>query len=129
MPFRSKIKKLDKWSRERENTAMAEQEPFIVLPEAEEIMRRLKTVNDDAYMASTFYPLIAQAAGHELIAEGVVMMLTFKIHDYVSAGYPPLIGNLLHAVVPRYIDALVDNKEIAEKAKRFHQEAIDEVKK
>lgn len=113
--------------RERENTLMSQQEAVIVLPDAEEIIRRLKKVNDDAYTAKTFYPLIAQAAGHELIAEGVVNMLTFKIYDYVSAGYPPMMESLLHAWVPLYIDALVDNKEVAEAAKRFHQEVHQEV--
>ena len=102
----------------------------VTLPKAGEIIDRLKTVDDDAYMAEKFYTMVANEAGRELVAQGVVLMFTLKIHDFVASGdYPPVIGTLLHLNVARYIDALVDDKEVAEEAKRFHQEAMDDTLK
>ena len=102
---------------------------IITLPSAEEIMRRLKKVEKMGardYMAERFYPLIAQEAGLELVAQGVVMMLTLKIDDFISSGgYSPFMTGILHRYVPRLIDALVDDKDVAKEAKRFHQEAMD----
>lgn len=95
------------------------------LPTAAEIVERLKKANDDAYLVETFYPTIAKEAGRELIAEGIVMMFTLKIYDYQQSGYRPVIGSILQMQVPRFIDALVDDKEVAEAAKAFHQEAVD----
>jgi len=60
----------------------------VILPSAEEIVKRLSSVYNDAYMKERFYPLIAQETGRELVASGVVMMFTLKIHDFVNSGYP-----------------------------------------
>jgi len=110
---------------------MSKQDKVVTLPSAEEIMSRLRKVDMGAndYMAERFYPLIVQEAGRELVAQGVVMMLTLKIHDFMSSGYPPVMTGILHMYVPQLIDALVDDKEIAEEAKRFHQEAMDAARK
>lgn len=110
---------------------MSEQDKVVTLPSAEEIMSRLNKVEMGAsdYMAKRFYPLIAQEAGRELVAQGVVMMLTLKIHDFVSSGYPPVMSGILHMYVPQLIDALVDDKDVAEEAKRFHQEAMEATRK
>lgn len=80
---------------------MPEKTKVVTLPSAEEIMARLKKVNDDDCMAERFYPLIAWEAGREPVAEGVVMMLALKIHDFVSSGYPPVMtGHLAHVCSP-----------------------------
>lgn len=101
----------------------------ITLPDAEEIVARLKKAYNDSYMAERFYPLIAQEAGRELVAQGVVLMLSLKIHDFVASGYPPVMTGILHMYVPQFIDALVDDKDVAEEAKRFHQEAMNTTRK
>jgi len=110
---------------------MSKQDKVVTLPSAEEIMSRLSKVEMGAndYMAERFYPLIAQEGGRELVAQGVVMMLTLKIHDFMSSGYPPVMTGILHMYVPQLIDALVDDKDVAEEAKRFHQEAMDATRK
>lgn len=110
---------------------MSKQDKVVTLPSAEEIMNRLKKVEMGAndYMAERFYPLIAQEAGRELVAQGVVMMLTLKIHDFMSSGYPPIMTGILHMYVPQLIDALVDDKDVAEEAKRFHQKVMDATRK
>ena len=100
----------------------------VTLPSAEEIISRLRKVNDDDYMTERFYSKIAQEAGRELVAPGIVLMFTLKIHDFVESGYPEVMASLLHMYVPHYIDALVDDPEVAEAAKAFHQEAVSATK-
>jgi len=103
---------------------------FITLPGSEEILRRLKTVSDDDVLIRSFFPLIAKEAGHELVAEGIPMMFALKIYEFINGGgYPSFLGGLLHLSVPNYIDALVDDKEIAEAAKSFYQESMDAMRK
>ena len=118
---------------ERENTLKFEQElpqePYIVLPDAEEIMRRLMAVDDNAYLASAFYPLIAKEANRELVADGVVLMFGVKILNFQEAGNEPILSFILNTKVPRFIDALVDDRGVAEKAKTFHRETMEAWKK
>jgi hypothetical protein len=98
----------------------------VTLPSSKEIMERLQKVDMGAndYMSERFYPLIAREGGHELVAQGVVMMLTLKIYDFMKdGGYPPMMESILHLHVPRLIDALIDDKEVATEAKKFHKEA------
>jgi len=110
---------------------MSKQDKVVTLPSAEEIMSRLKKVDMGAkeYMEERFFPLICQEAGRELVAQDVVMMFTLKIYDFMQSGYPPVMTGILHMYVPQLIDALVDDKEVAEEAKRFHQEAMDTTRK
>lgn len=110
---------------------MSKKDKVVTLPNAQEIMERLKKVGmgADDYMAERFYPLIAAEGGRELVAQGVVMMLTLKIHDFVHSGYPPVMEGILHMYVPQLIDALVNDPEIAKEAKSFHQEAMDATRK
>ena len=98
----------------------------ITLPNAQGIMERLQKVDMGAneYMAERFYPMVSQEAGHELIAQGVVMMLTLKIHNFMTQGYPPAMEVIMQMYVPQFIDALVDDKEVAEAAKVFHKGAF-----
>lgn len=99
--------------RHRETTAKN-----VVLPKQEEILERLRQVDNDDCLVERFYPLIAEEAGCELVAEGVAMMLTLKVHDFAES-YPPPMGAFLSLYVPRFIDALVDDKEVAEDAKKW----------
>ena len=98
----------------------------VTLPSKEEIMKRLRPVHDDAYMAERFLPLVAEkAAGKKLVAEGIVMMLSLAVADFVKSGYPPQMEGVLLLYMPMYIDALVDDKEVAKTAKNFFSEAMD----
>jgi len=102
----------------------------ITLPNANEMMKRLRSVCDDGGMDERFYKAhLLPNAGRELVAEGIVLMLTLSIYDFISSGYPRIMESILHGYVPMWIDALVDDKEVAGAAKAFHQEAIDGTKK
>ncbi len=103
----------------------------VVLPSAQEIMQRLAKVDmgANAYMAERFYPSIAKEGGRQLVASGIVLMLSLKVHDFVASGYPPMMEGIMQMYVPKFIDVLVDDMEVAEEARRFHQEAMDAVGK
>lgn len=97
----------------------------IILPSSEEIVERLKQVLDDEYMAQKFYPLIAQYGGEQKVAMGVVMMLVLAIEDFMQSGYPAAMRGILYMDVPRFIDALIDDKEVAEEAKMHWQNILN----
>ena len=95
------------------------------LPSSDEIMRRLTAVYADPHTVERFYPLIAKEGGREIVATGVCVRFTLSIHDYVQ-GMPPMIANLMFFWVPKWIDALIDDKEVAKEAKKQWQKAMDE---
>ena len=83
----------------------------IILPDHEDMLRRLKSVMDEPHAVEQLYPLILKNAGRELVGMGVVMMLQLAIADY-TAGLPPIISILVQQRVDDYITALVDDEEV-----------------
>ena len=94
------------------------------LPEAKEIVRRLSTVYDDE-LAQALYAYIADRAGRPLFALGIVTMFAQGI-DTVSAGYAPVMKNIMQGFIPNWIDALVDDKEVAKEAKDYYEKAANQ---
>lgn len=90
---------------------MPESPKTIILPDREDMLRRLKSVMDEPHAVEQFYPLILKDAGRELVGMGVVMMLQLAIADY-TAGLPPVMGAMLQMRVDDYITALVDDEEV-----------------
>ena len=95
----------------------------ITLPDRDEMLQRLLKVNDDRHVQERFYPILLESAGQERTARGVVLMLTLAIHDYVEG--MPVMSDHMHMLVPRFIEALVDDKEVAEQAESFLQETLE----
>jgi len=87
----------------------------------QEIIRRLSSVNDEETLVSRFYPLIANDAGRQLVAEGLVIMFQLASYDFCQ-GHPPMISTLIQMQIPQWIDALIDDKEVVEAAKQFMEE-------
>jgi|GEM_PF-2271875 len=98
----------------------------VTLPSEEEIMARLQELDlgENDYMAEEFYPTIGKEAGRELNAWDIVEMFAEKIHNFVSSRRSPMIIGILHTHVPQFIDALVDDEEIARLAKNIHKELM-----
>ena len=95
----------------------------VTLPDRDEMLKRLLKVSDNSHAQERFYPILLQSAGRVLVAQGVVMMLTLAIYDYTE-GMPPMMTNLMYMQAPHIIEALVDDKEIADQAKAFLQETL-----
>jgi hypothetical protein len=98
-------------------------EKTITLPDREDMLKRLLGVCDMSHMEERFYPILLKNAGQERVASGVVMMLALAIHDYTE-GMPAMMSGLIYMEAPNFIDALVDDKEVAEQAKTFLQQVL-----
>lgn len=95
------------------------------LPNADEIIKRLKKVDAKMsdYFSEHFYPLIAQYCGGRMLTpSGVVLMLVQSINDFAKDA--PILAGVLYDRVPNYIDALVDDKEVAVQAKQEFAKAL-----
>lgn len=101
-------------------------ETLITLPSQDILLERLCSVNDQSHLQEHFYPLLAEHAGTELMAEGVVIMLLLAISDYTE-GLPPLLKKLILMEADEYIDALVvDYQSVATEAKAFLRETLNQ---
>ncbi len=89
----------------------------VALRSREEMLKRLLVVNDNNHAREHLYPLLLENANRELVAQGIVMMLVTTIFDYTEDIKP--IRNLLLMMAPDYIDAVVDDEEVATEAKAF----------
>lgn len=92
------------------------------LPNKDEMLARLKAVDDNSHLQQKFYPRLLKDAGSQKVPMGVVMMLTLAIHDYTQ-GMPPMMANILSMRVPDFIDALIPDPKAAAEAKKHWEEA------
>ncbi len=102
---------------------------LIKLPDdPKEIVERLTKVLDEHNIVEKIYYIIAESAGRELYPQGVVMMFTLAAHDF-SLDYGAIAGNVTLRFIPRWIDALIDDKDAAEQAKSFLSGVEEKVEK
>jgi hypothetical protein len=87
----------------------------IVLPEEEDMLRRLQSVDDDPYMVQKLYPLILRHAGQEKQALGILLMLQLAICDFTE-GLPPQLGTAVNMRLPNFVSALVDDETVKNEA-------------
>lgn len=99
------------------------EEKVITLPGRDEMQKRLLAINGSSHLQQKFYPILLEYAGRQLFPQGVVTMLVLAIHDYIE-GMPPMMSDLMYMSAPKFIEALVDNPEDAERAKTFLQDAL-----
>jgi len=83
----------------------------IVLPEIEEMQRRLISVDNTEYMSSKFYPLLTEYAGREMEILGVVHVLVLAVTIH-SEGKPPMFSKVLFMRLPEFVKALIDDEEM-----------------
>lgn len=100
-------------------------EKTITLPNRDEMLQRLLKVNDISHLQERFYPILLKSAGQERVAQGVVLMLMLAIHDYIK-GMPKVMEGVMCMQAPQFIDALVEDHEVAEQAKQFLQESLSQ---
>lgn len=100
----------------------------ITLPAPEEIMTRLTEVLDEHTMRERFYPFIARHGGAEKNAYGVVNIFALAIYDFMQGGYPPVLSNVLYMWMPHFIEAIVDDQEVATQAKSILDEVLKQLR-
>jgi len=92
----------------------------LILPERDNMLRRLKTVLDDPHAEAGLYPRLLKHAGQQKAPEGVVLMFMLAIADY-TAGLPPTMELTLGIALPRFIGALIDDENLRQEALDFLQ--------
>ncbi|HYE59749.1 MAG TPA: hypothetical protein VEA18_01025 [Candidatus Kapabacteria bacterium] len=90
----------------------------IVLPDREEMLRRLKAADPDRYHEERLFPLFLKSAGRTLNATGVALMYELISYAYTfERQQPPAAYDMMLMAADKYIDALVDDPEVAVEAK------------
>ncbi|MFJ7997558.1 hypothetical protein ACIQ7D_10490 [Streptomyces sp. NPDC096310] len=97
--------------------------PTITLPDHDEIVRRLLTVNDEPHMRKGFYPRIAAKAGATLNGRGVAFALRLAVADYMAGGPPSPMNRILEELLPAYVTVLVDDTDVRADAHAALEEA------
>ena len=90
------------------------------LPSADEIVRRLTSVNDDE-TTRAIYADIARFENRQLTAGGIMLMLSQAISDHVPGGE---LAAMIRSFIPAWIDLLVENEAVAREAKELHEKVL-----
>lgn len=98
----------------------------IVMPNRDDMLRRLVGVMDEPHAQEGFYSIVLRSAGNELNGYGVVTMLTLALHDYSAL---PMVKNIIQRMMPRFVEALVDDEEVRKDALHLIEEAESKIKK
>jgi hypothetical protein len=85
------------------------------LPSESEIMRRLQSVGSEY---EDLFPYIASSAGEQCKASEIVYYISMAIEALAYSRALPAT-RMFMTTVPRWIDALIDDPEIAEEAKEI----------
>jgi hypothetical protein len=99
----------------------------IVLPEPEEMYRRLLTLEEDLHVKRNYFPILLQEAGRSLSPSGLVNVFSLTMYKYCE-NLSYAVYYSLFLLVPIYIDALVDDAEFVEAAKSFHAQVEEKLK-
>ena len=87
----------------------------IVMPENDEMLRRLVGVMDELHAREFFYPLILKGARRELNGMGVVLMVTLAIEDYTNE-LPPIMKSIVYMRLRDFVSALIDDEQVKQDA-------------
>src|SRR3989338_11612817 len=111
----------------KERARLLQKSKKIVLPDAEEMLARLRKVHSDSHADSGIHPWILTHAGTSKVAAGIVMMLVLAIDEYYTKEkFPPIMLAILNSDIPQYIDALVDDLEVRKEARALYEEILSD---
>jgi hypothetical protein len=100
-----------------------------LLKDAEEIICRLSSVDDDAHYIQYLYPVIAAKIGKSNTSHDLLSTFTLIIRDYIVAtGYTGELATIMEAEVhvnfADWIDALeLGDEEVIKEIKALHAQA------
>ena len=77
----------------------------ITLPDAPEMMSRLRSVLDEPHAVAKLYPKITRHAGERKNRDGIELMLTLAICDYTE-NLPDVVATGLRMMLPAFAAAL-----------------------
>lgn len=104
---------------------------FALLPERDEILLRLQKVANTEHLHQRFYPkLIWILSGKQAQGPSLAWLFIFAIEDYVKED-SELSGMgmlMMCELALQWIDAIVDDPEVANTAKEIIEKKIAEIK-
>jgi hypothetical protein len=92
---------------------------FAVFPGEEEIMKKLLAVHKHHYPERYFYPCFLEFADQKLSAEQIATVFFQKTQEFTQNSRKGIFQLIINVLVPDYIDALVEDKEVSAEAKKF----------
>jgi len=95
----------------------------VKLPWQGELMHRLLAANDDPNLYEHLYPIFFRHLGREMTADDIARMVGCAIQEY-AGGMPRGVQDRLYELAPRFIDALVRDRGVADEAKRIMEETL-----
>jgi hypothetical protein len=82
---------------------------IITLPNADEMMRRLRSVMDETHAVANLYPNITKHAGEQKTPEGINLMVMLAVYDYAD-GLPTVVIAGLEVIIPDLVQALTSER-------------------
>jgi hypothetical protein len=95
----------------------------VILPNKEDMLKRLIEVDDNGHYQEKFYPLLLQKAGIELYPSGVLLMITLAMYDYCK-GLPAMTANLVMMTTPKFLEALITDEEALKEAVKLYEKTM-----
>lgn len=83
---------------------------MFTLPDAEEMRRRLRAVDDSSHIDLGFYPVLERSAGESKNALGFALLWLTATSTY-TMGLPPEMISAIMVSTPSYVEALIDDEE------------------
>ena len=93
----------------------------IILPDKEEILRRLLKTDSSPRLREEFYPLLVKHASEEKSAEEIFQIILEAVRDYTE-NTRSVMQMMMHLMSEDFIDALINNRKVAEQAKLLCKE-------
>ena len=96
----------------------------VTLPDREEMLKRLKSLDIDPRVGDGLFPIIVErAAGAQFSGEGTVplMLLAAMIDFSEESEMPQDEMRALTGKIPSLIDVLIDDEEKADRAKKSYK--------
>ncbi|MEU4506788.1 hypothetical protein [Streptomyces sp. NPDC024089] len=87
----------------------------ITLPDHDELLRRLKSVDDSPEKIAKFYPAITDRAGSTLNGTGIAVTLALGAKKYLD-GQPQIVSAVVMRELPEYVCAIVDDPRVRQEA-------------
>jgi hypothetical protein len=88
----------------------------VIIPDAEELTRRLIGIDNEPHMIEHFYPKLMSLAGTERAGGGIVTGLVLAVNDYTE-GMPPFMAQVMFMKVHQFLGAFTDNPEVLKEAR------------
>src|SRR5580704_11333102 len=92
-------------------------DPRIVMPDAQEMLRRLSGVDDGPELVSKLYPLIARCAGERKAGAGVAYVVLLAVSEF-AAGRPGVQAST-QGRTREFVASLIEDKEVLAEANAY----------